>query len=311
MTKTVANYTTQPNESFPLDCETMQYIADNASLVEVLGNIAGDKTILHGCNAALTELQRTDGYIFIHTNDYPLGEVLYFEGGNITNGVYVKKETISLNAAGAEYPEAYTKRTLAAGVGAENYKWEDFVRITSNAQLMSFITDIRNQLATLSSIPIGSIMMWSGTSAPKGFVICDGTNLDRQRYATLYGIIGTTYGYSSDKTFRVPDMRGRFVVGKKIDAFDYQNLNNKGGFDKVTLTAEQSGLQEHSHNFSFDAYTNSSSKVEDDARKLRRKSTDNKLTLTFSTGNCASRPAEKAHENRPPYIVLNYIIKVQ
>jgi microcystin-dependent protein len=62
--------------------------------------------------------------------------------------------------------------------------------------------------------PIGSVMMWSGTSAniPSGWALCNGAALSTTTYASLYSIIGTRYG-SGTGTFLLPDFTSRLPKG--------------------------------------------------------------------------------------------------
>ena len=56
--------------------------------------------------------------------------------------------------------------------------------------------------------------MYSGTAAPAGWLLCDGTAYSRTTYAALFAIIGTGYGAGNGSTtFNVPDFRGRMPVG--------------------------------------------------------------------------------------------------
>ena len=56
--------------------------------------------------------------------------------------------------------------------------------------------------------------MYAGSSAPNGWSICNGAAISRTTYATLFGIIGTTYGVGDGSTtFNLPDFRGRAPVG--------------------------------------------------------------------------------------------------
>jgi microcystin-dependent protein len=65
------------------------------------------------------------------------------------------------------------------------------------------------------NMPIGAIMMWTTATAPSGFVLCDGSSLERAgTYSGLFGVIGTTYGSVDGSHFTVPDLRDNFVVGK-------------------------------------------------------------------------------------------------
>ena len=59
----------------------------------------------------------------------------------------------------------------------------------------------------------GEMRMWSGSSAPTGWLLCDGASVSRSTYAALYAITGDAFGTASGSTFNVPDMRGRMPVG--------------------------------------------------------------------------------------------------
>ena len=75
--------------------------------------------------------------------------------------------------------------------------------------------------ANLPSMPIGAIIPFAGLTAPAGYLLCDGAEVSKTTYQALYAVIQDTYirdtaleplvGYG---TFRLPDMRGRFALGK-------------------------------------------------------------------------------------------------
>ena len=79
-----------------------------------------------GCEPEQNNSSRRAGYVFLRTKDFPEGEILYWEGGAVSAGMYLKQEAVPVTAQGYAYPQAYTTRSLAPGVGAENYRWEDF-----------------------------------------------------------------------------------------------------------------------------------------------------------------------------------------
>ena len=74
-------------------------------------------------------------------------------------------------------------------------------------------------------VPIGAILPYAGASAPYGYLLCDGSEIERSKYASLYDVIGTTYNGTTAlngvNTFRLPDLRGRFGLGK-------DNMDNGG-----------------------------------------------------------------------------------
>ena len=78
-----------------------------------------------------------------------------------------------------------------------------------------------------AAVPIGSVFPYAGTTAPTGYLLCDGGEFELYRYRELGSLLGTTYngsapllGSPKGPTFRVPDLRGRFVLGK-------QNMDNE------------------------------------------------------------------------------------
>lgn len=320
MEKILGNYTTQSLPQFPLDCETMQYIQENAAIAELIGNIAGDKIILSGCT--VTGSTAAEGYIFLRTQEFPHGEVLHFEGGEITHGIYLEKSGITVNANGDNYATAYTQRSLKAGLGGsgtEQFQWPDFTSLSNktNRELSSAVTALQAQIASLQPAPVGSIFMWPSDTVPAAYHLCDGSSLSAETYPTLYSVLGHTYGGSGNQ-FNLPDMQGCFVAGKGSNG--YTNLGGKGGSNTVTLTAAQSGLPSHEHGSgSFKAVNTQDNYASGicsiagtGSARIKSGNDDDWLkTIVVQTGTNAARNASQSHENRPPYIILNYIIKIQ
>ena len=64
------------------------------------------------------------------------------------------------------------------------------------------------------SIPVGAIIYYAKSTVPSGFLICNGGAVSRTTYATLFGVIGTTYGTGDGSTtFNVPNLTNRFPQG--------------------------------------------------------------------------------------------------
>ena len=64
-------------------------------------------------------------------------------------------------------------------------------------------------------VPPGLIAPYGGETAPIGWLLCDGSAVDRTAYSNLFAAIGTTYGAGNGSTtFNVPDLRGRVAAGK-------------------------------------------------------------------------------------------------
>lgn len=62
--------------------------------------------------------------------------------------------------------------------------------------------------------PTGAVCTFAGATVPTGWLKCNGALLSRTTYASLFAVIGTTYGAGDGSTtFALPDLRGEFVRG--------------------------------------------------------------------------------------------------
>ena len=69
-------------------------------------------------------------------------------------------------------------------------------------------------VASVPAVPVGSMQAFAGSSAPTGWLLCNGTTASRTTYSNLFSVIGTTYGVGDGSTtFGLPDMRGRVPMG--------------------------------------------------------------------------------------------------
>ena len=92
------------------------------------------------------------------------------------------------------------------------------------------------------SEPAGIIMPFAGTVAPEHYLFCDGSAVSRTTYATLYAVIGDTFGAGDgSSTFNLPDLGGRVPLGVSSTHL----LGSTGGSETVTLT--ESELPAHVH----------------------------------------------------------------
>ncbi len=82
------------------------------------------------------------------------------------------------------------------------------------------------------AVPIGAILPFAGATAPVGYLLCDGSEVERTKYPDLYDIIGNAYGVTSIGvgTFKLPDLRGRFPLGKDNMDNAFTVPNSTGGF---------------------------------------------------------------------------------
>jgi len=87
---------------------------------------------------------------------------------------------------------------------------------------------------------LGEIRLFAGAYAPAGWAACDGQLLRITENEALFSLIGTRYGGDGVTTFGLPDLRGRWAVGRRG-----ANLGETGGADSVALTS--SHLPQHTH----------------------------------------------------------------
>jgi microcystin-dependent protein len=60
----------------------------------------------------------------------------------------------------------------------------------------------------------GQIIHYPSASIPTGYLECNGATISRTTYATLFAVIGTTFGAGDGSTtFNLPDLRGEFIRG--------------------------------------------------------------------------------------------------
>lgn len=174
--------------------------------------------------------------------------------------------------------------------------------------------------------PVGTITMFGGSTAPIKWVLCDGRAISRTDYADLFQIIGTTYGSGNGSTtFNVPDMRNRFVVG----AGSNYNLNSKGGANTVTLSTDE--IPAHTHGSkSLTGYVTLRKTGAGYNTAISRSGIVSSITSSGSGSTSINGSGSsgqtldqvnidashehnsvgggEAHENRPPYIGINFII---
>lgn len=148
---------------------------------------------------------------------------------------------------------------------------------------------------------VGEVRIWAGSTAPDGWEICDGEVLSRSGYADLFGVIGTTYGYTTDFTFRLPNLKGRVVVGLSDVDTEFDTLGESGGEKRHTLTVSEMPSHQHSSTlFLLDGsqfYTGASNRPV--------------VSTTGSRWPIATIPAQgggSSHNVLDPYLTMNYII---
>ena len=201
-----------------------------------------------------------------------------------------------------------TNKKVAIGKGTATTSL-DVAGTTKTDTLESTVTNSNKTNTTTLSVPgfsdnalvpTGAIIMWSGTIPPSGWAICDGTN-------------GT------------PNLRGRFIVGQS-NFTAYHSIGATGGQEFVTLTTNEMPSHnhtgttdhepDHTHTISVKAGdgTSPNSHLKESNNNSPRNATDVASSLPAGGHNhnlnINNTGGDAPHENRPPYYVLAYIIKL-
>ena len=179
-----------------------------------------------------------------------------------------------------------------AGISIESTNG-NLAPIRSNVFLQATITGSTSSQSVAPLIPAGVIVAWAGSSAPAGWLICEGTELLRSDYAALFNICSTTFGSTSGTVFNIPDLRGRAIYGTSTSIARGATSTAIGSSFVIAGGVAAGGG--HTHSTSTVSVNSTSDK-------------DVAATVTVLTGISAA--ADHTHSSgSAPGISLNYIIK--
>lgn len=153
------------------------------------------------------------------------------------------------------------------------------------------------QIDEADGYPTGAILPYSGSAAPVGWLLCDGSEVSRTTYAALFAIIGTVWGAGDGSTtFKLPDGRGRALIGAGTGSgMTERILGQTVGAETHQLTEAEMAAHTHTLN-----WTNANAAPTGGAAPA---------TIVGSSTNTSSVGGDGAHNNMQPSAVLNYLIK--
>ena len=192
-----------------------------------------------------------------------------------------------------------------------------------------------------NKVLIGSITAYAGQTAPEGYMICDGSTLNKADYPELFDVIGTVYGGDGVTTFNLPDLKGKVVVSVNSNDDNFDTLGKTGGEKTHTLTTHE--MPSHTHTFSGYSHshtinnnyanystfiyapnslgTDSGSDQSGSGRQYPYMGSGNfvdgstnhnhSCSSTTAGGSNSSTGDGFSHNNLQPYMALNYIIRVK
>jgi microcystin-dependent protein len=156
---------------------------------------------------------------------------------------------------------------------------------------------------------VGEIRLFAGNFAPQGWFFCQGQTLPISQYDVLFSLIGTTYGGDGQTTFNLPNLASRVPVhqGTLTGGSNYI-LGQTGGVEQALLTANQIGAHSHVAACSAAAGTGGASAGSVLAGSATPMYSNIGANGAMSNASVTDAGGGQPHENRPPYLALNFII---
>ena len=151
-------------------------------------------------------------------------------------------------------------------------------------------------------IPTGVILPYGGTSAPTGWLLCDGTAVSRWTYRRLFVVIGTTFGADNGSTFKVPNMKGVSLTG-----VGSQIINDRSKTGPNLGEVREDQFQGHRHGFNPGA-TDTGRTGKADGGTGTSSYHDNTMVEDPITDGSNGTPRTGAYTHGPE-IGVNFIIK--
>jgi microcystin-dependent protein len=166
-------------------------------------------------------------------------------------------------------------------------------------------------------IPSGTIAMWPTATPPTDWLLCNGAAVSRTTYSTLFVLFGTTFGAGNGSTtFNLPDYRNRMPYGAGTVAIGATG----GSADSIVVSHTHVATSVstvtdpgHLHTFTnVDVAGGSTGPIFGSSNSYSTQSTNSAVTgVTVATATTnASAGASGTGANLPPYLGINFIIKI-
>ena len=190
--------------------------------------------------------------------------------------------------------------------------------VTIAASLFSGILTSSNAQACSGDSPmLGGMCVFAGNFAPRGWALANGQTLSISSNTALFSILGTTYGGDGKTTFALPDTRGRAVIGAGHGPglSNYQ-IGEMGGIESVTLTSAQLPVITPTATVHAQSGAGGSADPGNNVwAVLSRQNIYSNAAPDVSMNPAAVTISPigggQSHENRAPFIAMNWIIATE
>ena len=159
----------------------------------------------------------------------------------------------------------------------------------------------------MSGFFLGELRLFGCDFAPKGWAQCNGQFLPINQNQALFALLGTAYGGNGQTTFQLPDLRNRIPIHQ----FNGHNWGEKAGEASHTISLNE--LPTHIHFLNVSPTDGNTQAPSNNflARTTNNIYSDVAALTTLHPQTVSSVGGSQAHENRQPYIKLNWCIALQ
>lgn len=264
---------------------------------------------------------------------------------NITGDV-ISTSPVTFNGSTGGYNKTFTT-TLSSNIISgksqpiPNVSRSDDYVLVYRTGTSDLLKESRDVFVGDLGVPIGTLLPYAGSTVPYGYLLCDGSEVEKAKYPSLYDVIGTIYNGSTAlvgaNTFRIPDLRSRFALGRdnmdnsitvpnslgtyvdaggghadRIPDVEADTLGGVQGSHEKTIAI--TNLPQHTHNMinaddQFYAVRVDTAVPAAPAILSQGPTATNGFQYLPNTGNVNADVVGQAMSVMNPYITLNYIIR--